>query len=142
MRLRRHDAETARQFQRSRLQQVGAQRAGLSVKYDISPNWTFTSVTTRSEYDIDFDIDYDFTPNLIGDSYGMEDHNKSGFYDFGQEFRLAYDKDGKILDSYLEESGMLKQEYATRSRPRTWPTATWARPWPASTACSSPAART
>ena len=66
----------------------------LSVKYDISPNWTFTSVTTRSEYDIDFDIDYDFTPNLLGDSYGMEDHNKSGFYDFGQEFRLAYDKDG------------------------------------------------
>ena len=25
---------------------------------------------------------------------------------------VAYDKDGKILDSYLEESGMLKQEYA------------------------------
>lgn len=93
----------------------------LSVKYDISPNWTFTSVTTRSEYDIDFDIDYDFTPNLIGDSYGMEDHNKSGFYDFGQEFRLAYDKDGMnaVMGlAYANTDRRIRYDYYTSGFPK------------------------
>lgn len=33
---------------------------------------------------------------------------------------VAYDKDGKILDSYLEESGMLKQEYADQIKAKNF----------------------
>lgn len=68
----------------------------LSVKYNISPAWTFQSITTRSEADIRFDVDYDFGPNLLPLFYGMasEDLNNSGMYDFGQEFRFTYDEAG------------------------------------------------
>ena len=68
----------------------------LSIKYNISPAWTFTSVTTRSEADIRFLVDYDFGPNLLPLWYGLasEDRNDSGMYDFGQEFRFTYDEDG------------------------------------------------
>ncbi len=43
---------------------------------------------------------------------------------------VAYDKDSKILDSYLRRAGCSSRSMPTRSRRRIWPTATWARPWP------------
>ncbi len=61
----------------------------LSVVYAISPAWTFTSVGTRRESHLDYRMDYDFSPVPF-----FEVNKADQNLDLGQEFRLAYEKDG------------------------------------------------
>lgn len=104
----------------------------LSINYDINRNWKFTSITTRSQYDVDFDIDYDFTPNYLASGhmlsplaylFAMENRNTSKFYDFGQEFRVSYDdKKGMnavIGAAYSYTHRRIRFEYYNAGFPKT-----------------------
>jgi len=62
-----------------------------NITWDISDNYTLTSITGYKTYDFDYLEDFDGTP-LFSNNYGQE--QEVDYY--SQEFRLNYDADGPI----------------------------------------------
>jgi iron complex outermembrane receptor protein len=61
----------------------------LNISYDMSPEWNVTSVTTRRESNLDYAMDYDFSPMPF-----FEVHKYDRYLDLGQELRFSYEEDG------------------------------------------------